>query len=77
VYIVGTAADGKVVHGCHVSADMQSKGADASKWANAVADIVGGKAGGKGATSLGQGTNGDKADDGVEAARKYLESLSL
>jgi alanyl-tRNA synthetase len=77
VYIVGTAADGKVVHGCHVSADMQSKGADASKWANAVAEIVGGKAGGKGATSLGQGTNGDKADDGVEAARKYLESLSL
>jgi alanyl-tRNA synthetase len=77
VYIVGTAADGKVVHGCHVSADMQGKGADASKWANAVAEIVGGKAGGKGATSLGQGTNGDKADDGVEAARKYLESLSL
>jgi alanyl-tRNA synthetase len=77
VYIVGTAADGKVVHGCHVSADLQGKGADASKWANAVAEIVGGKAGGKGATSLGQGTNGDKADDGVEAARKYLESLSL
>jgi len=77
VYIVGTASDGKVLHGCHVSADMQGKGADASKWANAVAEIVGGKAGGKGATSLGQGTNGDKADDGVEAARKYLESLSL
>lgn len=77
VYIVGTASDGKVVHGCHVSADAQEKGADASKWASAVAEIVGGKAGGKGATSLGQGTNGDKADDGVEAARKYLEGLSL
>jgi len=52
-------------------------GADASKWASAVPEIVGGKAGGKGATSLGQGTNADKADDGVEAARKYLEGLSL
>lgn len=77
VYIVATSPDGKVVHGCHVSADLQSKGADASKWASAVAEIVGGKAGGKGATCLGQGVNGDKADDGVEAARKYLESLSL
>lgn len=77
VYLIGAAADGKVVHGCHVSADAQGKGADASKWASAVAEIVGGKAGGKGATSLGQGTNADKADDGVEAARKYLEGLSL
>jgi alanyl-tRNA synthetase len=56
---------------------LQAKGADAGKWAAAVAEVVGGKAGGKGATSVGQGTHGDKADDGVEAARKYPEGLSL
>jgi len=77
IYLVGKSDEGKVVHGCHVSADAQGKGADASKWSSEVASIVGGKAGGKGATSLGQGTNGDKVDEAVEVARKYLEGLSL
>jgi alanyl-tRNA synthetase len=77
VYLLGKTDEGKVVHGCHVSADAQGKGADAAKWSNEVAAVVGGKAGGKGATSLGQGTNGDKVDDAVEVARKYLEGLSL
>lgn len=77
VYIVGRTDEGKVVHGCHVSAEAQGKGADAAKWSSDVAGIVGGKAGGKGATSLGQGVNGDKVDDAVEVARKYLEGLSL
>lgn len=77
VYILGATDEGKVVHGCHVSADAQAKGADASKWAGSIAEIVGGKAGGKGATSLGQGTNGDKVNDAVEAARKYLEDLKI
>lgn len=78
VYILGAVdADGKVVHGCHVSSEAQGKGADAAKWCGEVATVVGGKAGGKGATSLGQGMNLDKVDDAVEAARKYLEGLSL
>ncbi|KAK3719006.1 Alanine--tRNA ligase [Vermiconidia calcicola] len=77
LYLLGKSEDGKVVHGCHVSADAQAKGADAAKWANEVAGVVGGKAGGKGATSLGQGTNADKVDDAVELARKYLEDLKL
>ncbi|GIZ43701.1 hypothetical protein CKM354_000691800 [Cercospora kikuchii] len=77
VYLVGKTDDGKVVHGCHVSADAQAKGADASKWSGEVAALVGGKAGGKGPTSLGQGTDASKVDEAVEAARKYLESLSL
>jgi len=76
VYLLGKADD-KVLHGCYVSAEAQGKGADAAKWANEVAGLVGGKAGGKGATSLGQGTNTDKVDDAVEAARKYLQGLSL
>jgi alanyl-tRNA synthetase len=80
VYILGTSTDGeekKVIHGCHVSADAQGKGADASKWANEVATVVGGKAGGKGPTSLGQGPEGAKAKDAVEVARKYLEELKI
>ena len=77
VYLVGRADDGKVHHGCHVSTDAQSHGADANAWSSSVVALVGGKAGGKGATSLGQGTNPDKVDDAVEAARKYLEGLKL
>jgi alanyl-tRNA synthetase len=80
VYILGTSVDGeekKVIHGCHVSADAQGKGADAAKWANEVAAVVGGKAGGKGATSLGQGPDGEKAQDAVEVARGYLEGLKI
>ncbi|KAI5366429.1 Putative translation protein, beta-barrel domain superfamily [Septoria linicola] len=77
VYLIGKTDDGKVVHGCHVSSDAQSKGADATKWSGEVAALVGGKAGGKGATSLGQGTDASKVGDAIEAARKYLESLSL
>jgi alanyl-tRNA synthetase len=42
-----------------------------------VAEIVGGKAGGKGATSLGQGPEGGKAEEAVEVARKYLEGLKI
>ncbi|KAF2485377.1 tRNA synthetases class II (A)-domain-containing protein [Neohortaea acidophila] len=77
LYILGKAEDGKVPHGCYVSAAAQAKGVDASKWANQVAGLVGGKAGGKGATSLGQGTNVDKVEEAVEAARKYLEDLKV
>ncbi|KAI7037220.1 Alanine--tRNA, partial [Hortaea werneckii] len=76
VYILGAAED-KVMHGCHVSSDAQGKGADASKWANSVASLVGGKAGGKGVTSIGQGTEVSKVDEALEAARKYLQDLSL
>ncbi len=77
LYLLGTSEDGKVVHGCHVSSDAQAKGADAGKWANEVAGLVGGKAGGKGATSLGQGTNVGKVDEAVEAARNYLSNLKI
>ena len=69
VYLLGKADD-KVMHGCYVSSEAQGKGADAAKWANTVAGIVGGKAGGKGATSFGQGGEIDKVDEAVEAARK-------
>ena len=56
---------------------MSKQGASAAEWANAVSGIVGGKAGGKGPTSIGNGTEPAKVDEAVEAARKYLEKFKL
>lgn len=80
VYLFGVAEgdeSGRVAHGCYVAPEAQAKGADAGQWANGVAGVVGGKAGGKGSTSLGQGTEGGKVDEAVEEARKYLEKLGF
>lgn len=52
-------------------------GASAAEWANAVAAVVGGKAGGKGATSVGNGTDAGRVDEAVERAREYLERLGV
>lgn len=57
--------------------DVSKQGASAGDWAKVVSDIVGGKAGGKGATSTGNGTKPEKVDEAVEAARQYLEKFSL
>ena len=58
---------------------FKAKGADGPKWATAVTSIVGGKAGGKpGApTAIGQGTNAQKVDEGVEEATRWIAQLSL
>jgi len=53
------------------------QGASASDWTAEVAKAVGGKAGGKGATSIGNGTNVDKMDEGLESATKYLQQFKL
>jgi alanyl-tRNA synthetase len=44
-----------------------------------VTPIIGGKAGGKAGapTAVGQGTNPDKVDAGVEEATKFIEALKL
>lgn len=56
---------------------MKSKGASASAWANTVVKAVGGKAGGKEPTSIGNGTNVDKVDEGLALAQRYLEQFHL
>lgn len=56
---------------------MSKQGVVASDWANSVAKAVGGKAGGKGPTSVGNGTEVDKIDEGLELATKYLEQFKL
>jgi len=42
-----------------------------------VTDIVGGKAGVKGATAQGNGTELSKVDDALKAATDYLEKFKL
>ncbi|KAL6715819.1 Alanine--tRNA ligase [Lecanora helva] len=69
--------DGKVIHGCHVSEGANKQGLSAAEWAKAVSGVVGGAAGGKGSTSVGNGTEAGKVDEGLEAAMKYLEKFHL
>ncbi|KAK4987227.1 Alanine--tRNA ligase [Elasticomyces elasticus] len=76
VYLIAASA-GRVIHACHMAESVTKQGASASEWANSVAAAVGGKAGGKGATSLGQGTNVDKIDEGLEIATEYLQKFKL
>jgi alanyl-tRNA synthetase len=56
---------------------MSDQGASASEWATAVSRAVGGKAGGKGPTSIGNGINPDKVDDAITLATEYLSSFKL
>jgi alanyl-tRNA synthetase len=65
--------EGKVIHGCHVSEETSKAGASASEWSATVSSIVGGKAGGKGPTSVGNGVHPDKVEEAITAAEKYLE----
>ncbi|KAG8409412.1 Alanine--tRNA ligase [Metarhizium acridum] len=74
VYLFGgSTAEGAVVHGVYVAKDLALKGVTAEAWAAAVSKVVGGKSGGKEPTRQGRGTNAEKIDDAVEAARNWLE----
>ena len=54
-----------------------SKGLEANEWAEQVTGVVGGKAGGKGPTRVGTGTDVNKVDEGVEIAVKYVKKLKI
>lgn len=56
---------------------LSQRGASANEWANSVSTAVGGKAGGKGPTSIGSGVHVDKIPEGVDVATEYLEKLKL
>ena len=78
IYLIGVdGVAGKVAHGCFVSPEHTSKGLAACKWTEQVSAIVGGKAGGKGSTSVGTGNDVGRVQEGVEAAGKALEELSI
>ncbi|KAF2224319.1 alanyl-tRNA synthetase [Elsinoe ampelina] len=81
VYVVlaeGEGEEGRVVHGCYMAADAREKSkVDAAAWAGAVGKVLGGKAGGKGATAVGQATEVQKVDGAVEEATKWFEGLKI
>lgn len=55
------------------SQDLASKGVSAEKWSATVAEVIGGKAGGKDPTRQGAGTKPEKLDEAVKVAEKWLE----
>ncbi|KAL0581861.1 Alanine--tRNA ligase [Marasmius crinis-equi] len=65
----------KVAHVNFVSPSLKSKGVDARKWAQEITDILGGKAGGKEDSAQGVGTNVDKVDAAVTAAKEFLSKF--
>lgn len=52
--------------------DLASKGITAEKWSATVAEVIGGKAGGKEPTRQGSGTQPEKIDEAVAKAEKWL-----
>ncbi|GLI80522.1 alanine--tRNA ligase [Penicillium ochrochloron] len=78
VYVMAVDPENtRVAHGCYVSKELGEQGGSASDWAAVVSSSIGGKAGGKGATSIGNGTNPDKVDDAVTLATEYLSKFKL
>ncbi|KAJ5088144.1 Translation elongation/initiation factor/Ribosomal beta-barrel [Penicillium angulare] len=78
VYVLAVDAEQtRVAHGCHVSKGLGDQGASANDWAAAVSSAIGGKAGGKGPTSIGNGVNPDKVDEAISLASDYLSKFKL
>lgn len=57
--------------------DLSEQGASANEWAGIVSSVVGGKAGGKAPTAIGNGTNADKVDEAIALATEYLSKFKL
>lgn len=72
VYLFGTDGD-KVAHGCFVSTEDLS----AQELAQGVSKIIGGRAGGKGQTVQGVGTELSSVNDAVTAIQKQFSKLTF
>ncbi|THH00909.1 hypothetical protein EW026_g1687 [Hermanssonia centrifuga] len=79
IYVFSVDSDeGKVAHVNYVAEDARLRGLDARTWANAVVEVVGGKAGGKEDGAQGVGLNTSKIDEGLQVARSfYSEKTGL
>lgn len=56
---------------------LLDQGASANDLAAVVSSAVGGKAGGKGSTSIGNGVHPDKVEDAIALASDYLAKFKL
>lgn len=79
IYVLAADDDGsgRVQHACVVGPNGAQAGVNAKDWSDAVTAVVGGKAGVKGATAQGNGTELSKVDDALKAATDYLEKFKL
>lgn len=73
VYLFTVDGD-KVAHGCYIEDGSKLQASDLGK---KVADIIGGRAGGKGQTVQGVGSEVSKVDDAVDAVTTAFKDLSL
>ena len=65
---------GKVAHVNFVAEDAKSRGIDGRQWANAVVEIVGGKAGGKVDGAQGVGVNSAKVAEALQTAQQFYNA---
>jgi len=74
VYVFSSDPEGKrVAHANFVSEAAKSRGVDGRKWAAAVSEVLGGKAGGKEDSAQGVGTDIAKLQDAIKTAQKFFE----
>ncbi|TFK54380.1 hypothetical protein OE88DRAFT_1655033 [Heliocybe sulcata] len=74
VYVFSSDPEGtRVAHANFVSGAAKSRGIDGRKWAAAVSDVLGGKAGGKEDSAQGVGSDAAKLQDAVKTAQKFYE----
>jgi len=66
---------GKVVHVNHVPEAFKSKGLDGRAWASKVAEILGGKTGGKEDGAQGVGVNVGRVAEALDAAQNYFDHI--
>ncbi|EIN11353.1 hypothetical protein PUNSTDRAFT_141744 [Punctularia strigosozonata HHB-11173 SS5] len=77
IYVFSVDKEGsKVVHVNHSPAEARSKGLDARTWATKVAEVLGGKTGGKEDGAQGVGTETDKVDEAIAVARLHYTSIA-
>ncbi|GMM38577.1 alanine--tRNA ligase [Saccharomycopsis crataegensis] len=70
--ILGDKSEGKLAHGCYISNEAIAKGVVATEAAGVVSKYIGGKAGGKGNTCQGMGTEFGHIDEAVEELSKLF-----
>ena len=75
IFSIDSEGPGKVVHANFLPAGFKWDGFDAKVWANAVTEIVLGKAGGKEDGVQGVGSEVSKVDDALTAAKELFSKV--
>ncbi|XP_065828762.1 alanine--tRNA ligase, cytoplasmic-like isoform X2 [Oscarella lobularis] len=68
------SADGKVLCQSQVPQSLVSRGLKANEWVESIAQLLGGRVGGRETTAQGSGSNVGAVDEAVEVARKFASS---